>query len=86
MVQILKIYIQRKLILLLIAKKQYNFTLRLFENDKLNLKDEFKPIYYALMQHLKYDYPNEYLKMGEELQQPVQEIQERIDQMAIDYA
>jgi len=74
------------LVLLLMAKKQYNFTLKLFENDTLNLKDKFKPIYYALMQYLKDEYPNEHLKMGIELQQPVNDIIERIKQMAIDYA
>jgi len=75
-----------RLILLLLAKKQYHFTLKLFENSALDLKDKFKPVYYALMHYLKDEYPNEYLKMGAELQQPVADVMERIKQMAIEYA
>lgn len=52
----------------------------------MNFKDRFKPIYYALMQNLKEEYPNEYLKMGAELQQPVNDIMEKIKEMAVDYA
>jgi hypothetical protein len=36
-------------LLLFIAKKQYHFVKDLFEQRHLQLKDRFKPIYYALM-------------------------------------
>jgi TPR repeat protein len=72
--------------LLLIAKKQFHFALKLFENEKLNLKEQFKPIYYVLMQSLKDEYPNEYLKMGSELKQPVKDIIQKIEKMAVEYA
>ncbi|MBW4891730.1 hypothetical protein KXQ82_18540 [Mucilaginibacter sp. HMF5004] len=74
------------LILLLLTKKQYHFTLTLFEKEDLNFKDRFKPIYYALMHHMKDEYPNEYLKMGDELKQPVADVLKRIEEMAVEYA
>ncbi|HXD91779.1 MAG TPA: hypothetical protein VNX01_01130, partial [Bacteroidia bacterium] len=73
------------IILLLLAKKQYHSALKLFEMDNLNLKDRFKPVYYALMHYLKDEFPNEYLKMGEELKQPVDDIMSRIKTMAVEY-
>lgn len=81
-----EIEIQKNILLLLIAKKQYHFTLQLFQNEKWNLKDRLKPIYYVLMHYLKDEYPNEYIKMGNELKQPVEDIMKQIEQMAIDYA
>ena len=74
------------LILLLLAKKQYHFVFKLFQSNDLDFKNKCKPIYYALMHYLKDEYPNEYLKMGDELKQPVEDVMERIKQMAIDYA
>ncbi|WP_018343230.1 winged-helix domain-containing protein [Cytophaga aurantiaca] len=75
----------KKIILLLLAKKQYHFTYSLFENKKINLKERMKPIYYALMFYMQKEYPNEYLKMGEELKQPVEDVLKEIKKMAIDY-
>ena len=72
--------------LILIAKKQLHFASTLFNQSSGILKDRFKPIYYALMYHLKDEYPNEYIKMGEELKQPVEDVLKRIEQIAIDYA
>jgi hypothetical protein len=74
------------LLLLLLAKKQFHFTFKLFENNSLNFKDKYKPLYYALMNYLQDEYPNEYLKMGTELQQPVNDVMERIKELAIEYA
>lgn len=71
---------------LLIAKKQYNFSLQILQNGRLDLKERFKPIYYALMHLMKDEYPNEYLKMGDELKKPVEDVLKKIEQMAIDYA
>ena len=70
---------------LLIAKKQYNYALNIFKNNKFNLKDRYKPIYYALMYFMQDVYPDEYKKMGEELKQTVEEIVSNINQMAVTY-
>lgn len=75
-------------LLLYIAKKQYSFLHDYFtnkENQHLQPKDRFKPIYYALMYYMQDEYPHEYLKMGKELKQTVEEIIAKIEQMAIDY-
>lgn len=73
------------ILVLFIAKKQYNYTFKLFQDETLNLKNKYKPIYYALMYFMQDKYPDEYLKMGEELKETVEEIINKINQMAIDY-
>ena len=72
-------------ILLLIAKKQYNYAFKIFSENEFNFKDRFKPVYYALMYFMQDKYPDEYKKMGSELKQTVDEIIEKINQLAIDY-
>ncbi|MCI0511777.1 hypothetical protein L0128_01020 [candidate division KSB1 bacterium] len=72
-------------LLLLIAKKQYQLTLRLFHENPYSMKDRFKPIYYALIYFMQDEYPNEYRKMGGELKQTVEEIIEKIRQLEQDY-
>jgi hypothetical protein len=69
-----------------IVKKQYHIVLNLFNDPKYQFKDKYKPLYYALMHFMKDEYPNEYLKMGSELEPAVKDIIESINQMAIDYA
>lgn len=61
----------------LLAQKQYYSLLKLF-NTHEKLKEIFKPTYYALMTLLKDDFPNEILKMGEEIKLPVSEILEKV--------
>ncbi len=56
-----------------------------FDNEELNYKEKFKPIYYALMHYLKDEYPNEYLKMGDELKQPVADVMKRVEEMKVLY-
>ncbi len=75
-----------KIVLILLSKKQYHTALNLFNNEKFQLKDILKPTYYALMYLLKNEYPDEYIKMGRELEQPVKDILQKIEQYAIDYA
>jgi TPR repeat protein len=75
----------QNLVLLLLAKQQYHFVYLLFSNEKLNLKEKIKPIYYALMFYMQKEYPNEYLKMGDELKQPVEDILKQIEVMAVEY-
>jgi TPR repeat protein len=76
----------RQFLMLLIAKKQYHSTLKLFNENPFHLKDRFKPLYYALMYFMQKEFPNEYIKMGDELQQTVEEIIEEIKKMAKDYS
>jgi hypothetical protein len=49
------------------------------------LKDKYKPFYYALMHFMKDEFPNEYIKMGDELKEPVREVLEKVKQFEIDY-
>lgn len=72
-------------LMLLLAKKQYHLTLKLFNENPHKLKDRFKPIFYALMYFMQDEYPNEYRKMGGELNQTVQEIIEKIHQLEEQY-
>ena len=76
-------------LLLLLAKKQYAVVYDYFTSSKgmeLEVKDRFKPIWYALMFFMKEQYPNEYLRMGSDLEETVQEIVQKVEQMAVDYA
>ncbi|MDP8220482.1 MAG: hypothetical protein P9X26_03995 [Candidatus Stygibacter frigidus] len=76
----------RQFLMLLIAKKQYHSTYKIFNNNPMQLKDRFKPLYYALMFFLQKEYPNEYIKMGSELKQTVDEIIKVINEMSVKYA
>ncbi|MBK9732803.1 MAG: sel1 repeat family protein [Chitinophagaceae bacterium] len=71
---------------LFLAKKQEHKLFEIFNTNPHNLKERFKPIYYALMKRLKKEYPNEYLKMGKELEKPVEDILKYVEQLAKDYA
>ncbi len=73
-------------LIMLLAKKQYHLVLKVFSEDKYNLKEKLKPTYYALMFLLIDEYPDGYIKIGKELNALVQEILEEIKQMSIDYA
>jgi hypothetical protein len=74
-------YLLETVTLVLIAKHQYHLVYNLFQDDELQLKDRLKPIYYALMHFMKDEYPNEYLKMGSELKEPMDQIIEKILKM-----
>jgi hypothetical protein len=76
-------------LLLLLAKKQYKYLYDYFTSEKgqaIHSKDRYKPIWYALMYYMRDEHPNEYLRMGDELLQTVEEIKAKVEQMAIDYA
>ena len=73
-------------LLLLLAKGEAPWLLDLFnspEGEAAQLKDRFKPIYYAILKKL--DHPD-FLRMGEELAQTVDEILARAKEMAVAYA
>ena len=50
------------------------------------LKQQFKPVYYALMTLLKAQYPKEYLRMGSELEETVEDILKKVKEKAQKYA
>ncbi|NIO86771.1 MAG: NACHT domain-containing protein [Candidatus Aminicenantes bacterium] len=58
----------------LMGQKHYYKLFEIFNENPFDLKERFKPIYYALMYFLKDEYPNESRKMGEELRETVEEI------------
>lgn len=73
-------------LLLLLAKKQYHFVLNLFKENKFNIQDRYKPIYYALMSLMQNEFPDEIVRMGSELEETVQEILAQIEKLSKDYA
>ncbi|MGH4119571.1 hypothetical protein [Clostridium sp.] len=63
--------------ILLMAKKQNNSLFKLFSDSEFELRDKFKPTYYALMYFMrnqKDQFEIEYTKVGEELEETVEEI------------
>jgi len=73
-------YINEYLILLM-AKKQYNSCIKLFNENDFRLKDKFRPTYYALMYFMKNQdekFEIEYRKIGEELEETIGEIIEEV--------
>lgn len=68
-------------LIFLMAKKQYNSLFKLFNETEFNLKNKFKPTYYALMYFMKNQnekFEIEYKKVGEELEETVEEIIEEV--------
>lgn len=74
------------ILMFLLAKKQFHFTYKLFKENKFDIKDRYKPIYYTLMHFMRDTYPDEYKKMGVEIKRTVEELIEKVNRMAIDYA
>lgn len=66
---------------LLISKGQYYKAKEYFENEKYQLKDKLKPIWYALMTLMQDEFPNEIKKMGSELQESVDDILKTIEEL-----
>ena len=56
------------------------------KDERYRLRERIKPVYYALMQRMRDEYPKEYKKMGENLRQTVEEILAEADKLARDYA
>jgi TPR repeat protein len=70
----------------LIARENYANIYRLFQDNRFDLKERYKPIYYALMYFMQEQYPVEYFKMGGELQETVAEVIEEIKRLREEYA
>ena len=73
-------------ILLFLSKKQYNFIYNLFKENKFDIRDKYKPIYYATIKLLGQDYSDEFRRMPPELNETVEEVMNEINKLAIDYA
>jgi len=64
----------------LLNKDQLNFVYNYFNNNlNLNLKDRFKPLWYATVYLLEGKHSDEFLKMGEELKETVNNLLEEIE-------
>ncbi len=61
------------LCLIMLAKSQFHLVLNLFKRHPF-LKDRLKPIYFLTMEYLKDEYPNEYLKAGNEIASTLEEL------------
>ena len=73
---------------LLLAKEQYPFLYTYFTSAKateLNIKDQLKPIWYTLMYYMQEAHPNEYLRMGTELEETVKEMIAKVEEMREEY-
>jgi len=66
-------------LMLLMKNKQFNVVDEYFQNKELNLKEIFKPLYFALMHFLKSKYPNELNRMGSEISDTVFDIVNEIN-------
>lgn len=76
------------LIIMLVAKGQMAFALKLFEDERyqhLNLKERLKPYYYAILQEIGESRRDDALRMGPELEQTVAEIRTNIEGFRLQY-
>lgn len=73
-------------LILLIAKGQYYKAKEFLELEPYNLKERYKPIWYALMTLMQKEFPTEIKKMGSELQESVNSILEAIAGVAKKYS
>ncbi len=67
------------LLIKLMAQGLYFPVLKLFQTVEYKLTDILKPVYFSLMSFLKTEFPNETLKMGEELKETVNEILAKVE-------
>jgi len=71
---------------LLLAKGQFYKAKALFEMPEYELKNRYKPIWYALMNLMQDEFPHEIKKMGGELKESVDEILIEVEAMREKYA
>ncbi|MEE9913784.1 MAG: sel1 repeat family protein [Deltaproteobacteria bacterium] len=74
------------ILLMFIAKRQYNFIYGVFEKNKYDIRDKYKPIYYALLSLMGEKYSDELKKMGDELKESVQDVLKAISDLEKDFA
>ncbi len=71
---------------LLIAKGQLYKAKEFLEIPEYQLRERYKPIWYALMTLMQDDFPPEIKKMGSELKSTVNEVLEEIEKLKVKYA
>ena len=71
---------------MMISKNQYYQTKNILENKEFNLKEKYKPIWYALMTLMQDEFPHEIKKMGSELQESVDEVLKKVEEYRVKYA
>jgi len=71
---------------LLISKGQFYKAKEFMELPEYQLKERYKPIWYALMTLMQDDFPIEIKKMGSELKETVDEVLAHIEEMRVKYA
>ena len=70
---------------LLMAKGQFFKVKEFFELTDYELKDRYKPLWYALMTLMQDEFPTEIKKMGSELKETVDEVLNEIEKMKEKY-
>lgn len=75
----------KEYLILLIAKGQFYKVKELLEMKDYNLREKYKPIWYALMKLMKEEFSNELKRMGSELDEIVNEILEKVEEYKIKY-
>lgn len=75
------ISVMKAFLVKLISKKQYYKTKELLELNEYNFKEKLKPIWFALMKLMEDEYPNEYKKMGSELESSVNEVLKEVKEL-----
>ncbi len=71
---------------LLLSKGQLYKAKEFFELEKYQLKERYKPIWYALMTLMQKEFPDEIKKMGSELKQSVDEVLIEIERLKLKYS
>jgi len=66
-------------LILLMARKQFHLAHQLFENERYQLKEKIKPVYFALMKLMHEEHPKEFKRMGAEVGETVGEVLAKID-------
>lgn len=69
-------------LMLLLAKHQHYFITKYFETIALDLRERFKPLYYAFLYFIG---DSNYHKLPPELSEPVEDLIQQIKQLAVDY-
>jgi tetratricopeptide (TPR) repeat protein len=64
-----------------LVRQQYHGFRELFEERFPHLKTEYRPMYFALLRMMKKEDPDSYRRMGKELEEPVQQILARVEEM-----
>ena len=72
-------------LMMLMAKRQYHFVYRIFQENRYDIRDKYKPIYYALLTLMGEKYADESKKIGDELRESVQDVLNGINSMEKDF-